>query len=77
MYLLTLVEWNQPPMWTSFSASAQPAAQVQLQDVHLKLQKATRKVKLSYTKDIHNYRITEYSELEGTHEDHRVQFLRE
>lgn len=49
-----LVEWNQPPGWTSFSASAQPAVQVQLLDVHLKLHKATNRVKLNYIKDIYN-----------------------
>jgi len=49
-----LVEWNQPPGWTSFSASAQPAVQVQLLDVHLKLHKATNRVKLSHIKDIYN-----------------------
>lgn len=38
MCLLMLAEWNQPPGWTSFSASTQPAVQVQLLDVHLKLQ---------------------------------------
>lgn len=40
MCLSVLAEWNQPPEWTSFSASIQPAVQVQLLDVHLMLHKA-------------------------------------
>lgn len=54
MCLLTLAEWNQPPGWTSFSASTQPAVQVQLLDVHLKLHKAINRVKLNYIKDMHS-----------------------
>lgn len=51
MCLSKLAEWNQPPEWTSFSASVQPAVQVQLLDVHLKLHKATNRAKLNYNKD--------------------------
>lgn len=47
-----LVKWNQPPGWTSFSASAQPVVQVQLLDAHLKLHKATNRVELNYIKNI-------------------------
>lgn len=67
-----LVEWNQPPEWTSFSASIQPAVQVQLLDVHLMLHKATESNRIiskttivSYYNDLcKQFRYTVHTKLE-------------